>query len=127
MVAITQFIVAGLMTAAVQALPQPQAGTLAPPAPAASDKDAADQAKAKLFQTLLTVPTAVKRFQTLITQKVNGETKLLEGDDLKKQIVFPFTPPPVANQTAGGAAVAAVSSTPFNHHVAVTNTYKEHR
>ncbi|OAK94739.1 RmlC-like cupin [Phaeosphaeriaceae sp. SRC1lsM3a] len=107
MVAITQFIVAGLMTAAVQALPQPQAGTPAPPAPAASDKDAADQAKAKLFQTLLTVPTAVKRFQTLITQKVNGETKLLEGDDLKKQIVFPFTPPPVANQTAGGAAVAA--------------------
>lgn len=110
MVAITQFIVAGLLTAAVQALPQPQAAAPAPPtapAPPASDKDAADQKKAELFEKLFTAPTAVKRIGTLLTQKVNGETKLLEGDDLKKQIVFPFSPPPVQNQTAGGAAVAA--------------------
>lgn len=108
MVAITQFIAAGLLTVAVQALPQ--AGAPAAPAPAATDKDAADQAKADLFQRLLTVPTAVKRFQTLITKKVDGQFQLLQGEELKKQIVFPFSPPPVANQTAGGAAVAAVSS-----------------
>jgi hypothetical protein len=108
MVAITQVLVAGLMTIAVQALPQPQAAassatTAAPPAATQDPKAIAMQ----LFGKLFTAPTAVKRFQTLLTKDAKGET-LLTGDELKKQIVFPFTPKANTSTAKGGVAVAAV-------------------
>jgi hypothetical protein len=82
MVAITQFLVAGLMTVVVQALPQPQApapsATIAP-APVAT-KDAKAFA-VELFSKLFTAPTAVKRFQALLTKDAAG-VELLTGEEL---------------------------------------------
>jgi hypothetical protein len=108
MVAITQFLVAGLMTVAVNALPQPQApapsATIAPAPVSTGDAKAL---AAALFSKLFTAPTAVKRFQALLTKDAAG-VELLTGEELKKQVVFPFTPR--ANSTAkGGQTVAAVS------------------
>lgn len=104
----TKVIVAALTLGAVQALPQAQGfptvnatattTTVAPPAPTAN-QDA-------LFDDLFTAPTAIKRFQRLLTQ---GQT-LFTGDALRKLVVFTFdrnTPPPAGAN--GGVAVAAVS------------------
>jgi hypothetical protein len=83
MVAITQFFVAGVMVVAVQALPS--------------------------MPTFSTAVSATARFQKLLTQGGLGKT-LLTGNQLKKQIVFPFTPKANATTAKGGVAVAAVSS-----------------
>jgi hypothetical protein len=102
MVAITQFLVAGFMTVAVQALPQPQAAqSLASSAAAPAATKNAD-AKAVNLASLSAIP----RFQALLTEGGEGK-KLLSGDDLKKQIVFPFTPPATPSAAKGGVAVAA--------------------
>jgi hypothetical protein len=87
MVAVTQFVVAGVLAVAVQALPQ--------------------------MPTYSTARSATARFQKLLTQGGMGKT-LLTGPALEKQIVFPFTPKASTNATTpkGGVAVAAVS-TPY--------------
>ncbi|KAH8689233.1 RmlC-like cupin domain-containing protein [Phaeosphaeriaceae sp. PMI808] len=96
MVAITQAIVAGLMTlGAVQALPQAVQ-------PSATPTPSADS-NAQLFRDLFTAPTAIKRFQRLL---VKGET-LLTGEALKKFTVFSFNDAKPAPNAKGGATKAA--------------------
>ncbi|KAF1916354.1 RmlC-like cupin domain-containing protein [Ampelomyces quisqualis] len=107
MVAITKFLIIGLMTVAVQALPQPQAAapsTTMAPAPVAT-KDAKALA-VEIFSKLFTAPTAVKRFQALLTKDAAG-MELLTGDELKKQTVFPFTPKVNSTTAKGGVTVSA--------------------
>jgi hypothetical protein len=105
MVAITQFVAAGLMTVAVQALPQPQAAQ--PTASSVAAPAATKNADAKAVN--LASLSAIPRFQALLTENGEGK-KLLTGDELKKQIVFPFTPPATPSAAKGGVAVAAVSA-----------------
>ena len=109
---ITKIIIAALTLGAVQAAPQPYNNraasttsatatvtSVAPPA-ATSNTDS-------LFNDLFDAPTAIKRFQRLLTQ---GKV-LFTGDALRKVIVFPFdsnTPPPAGAK--GGVAVSAVST-----------------
>jgi hypothetical protein len=127
MVAITQVLVAGLMTVAVQGLPQPQAA--APSATSTPAPVATQDAKAmamQLFGKLFTAPTAVKRFQTLLTKDGKGET-LLTGDELKKQIVFPFTPKANSSTAKGGVAVAAVRYSHSDLHLTLLTYWTEHR
>jgi hypothetical protein len=107
MFTVTKVVVAALTLGAVQALPQSQgyptpsvttasASSVSPPA-ATSSLDL-------LFDDLFTAPTAIKRFQRLLTQ---GQT-LFTGDVLRKLIVFTFdrnTPPPEGAK--GGVAVSA--------------------
>jgi hypothetical protein len=116
MVAITQ-IAAGLMTmsVAVQALPQNFMPSASPAAPAKPAATLSPEEKAKVFAGLLTAPTAIKRFQQLLT--TGGESpELLKGDRLEAAIVFDFVkksakPPPTGNSssngTSGGVATAA--------------------
>ena len=110
MFTITNIDVASLALGAVQALPQHiharqdnATSTPAAPAAPASTPD--------IFDDLLTAPTAIKRFQRLLTVGEGPEgPELLKGDDLRKATVFTFdrnmAPPPGAE---GGVAVAAVS------------------
>lgn len=115
MVAITQFIVAGLMTAAVQALPQQATYSSATSAPAPASTDAFPNQG--LLADLLTLPTAVRRFQRLLTEGSMKDIKLVTGDQLSKVVVFPFEAKANATKeenaknnatTFGGVAVAAV-------------------
>lgn len=88
----------------VQALPQsysPYSTATAPAAPSATP----DQSY--LFDDLFTAPTAIKRFQRLLTQ---GET-LLTGEALKKLIVFSFNNAVPAPGAEGGATKAATIET----------------
>jgi len=105
MVAITQIVVAGLMTVAANALPQPQAAQpSATPAPAA----APPANNTELFKDLFTAPTAIKKFQRLLT---TGESQtLLTGEALRKLTVFDFNEAKPAAGAKGGATLAAVSS-----------------
>jgi hypothetical protein len=82
MVAITQFIVAGVVAVAVQGLPS--------------------------MPTYSTAVSATARFKKLLTEGGAGQT-LLTGDALKKEIVFPFKPKANSTTAKGGVAVAAVS------------------
>jgi hypothetical protein len=115
MFTITNIVVASLALGAVQALPQHiqarQAGnatsTPAAPAAPASTPD--------IFDDLLTAPTAIKRFQRLLTVGTGPDgPELLAGDDLRKATVFTFDrntkPAPGAE---GGVAVAAVRTIIF--------------
>jgi hypothetical protein len=105
MVAITQALVAGLMTfGAVKALPQPQAAQpSASPSPAPPAAPPAADDNVQLFRDLFSAPTAIKRFQRLL---VKGET-LLTGDALKKLTVFSFNNAVPAPNATGGATKAA--------------------
>jgi hypothetical protein len=104
MVTRAQIFVAGLLTVAVQGLPQPQvAQPSALPTPGLSAEN-----NAQLFSDLFTAPTAIKRFQKLL---VDGET-LLTGDRLKQLIVFDFNGASSAAGAKGGKTSAAVSITP---------------
>lgn len=95
-----RLLIVCLSLAAVQALPQPQAA----PVPALDT-----QADA-FFAKLLTLPTAVRRFQALLTKNNDDGAELLTGDEMKKQTVFPFTPEPKEGVPVapGGVTVAAV-------------------
>ena len=110
MSSITKIIVAALTLAAVQAAPQPYDSKSASTSATVTVSSAAPSATASqdsFVSSLLTEPTAIKRFQKLLTQ---GKT-LLTGDALRKVIVFPFdsnTPPPAGS--FGGVAVPAVST-----------------
>jgi hypothetical protein len=98
---VTSCLLIGLMTIAVKAFPQPQAAQPASPPPATP-------AAAKAISAAdLGFLSGVVRFQKLLTEGGKGE-KLLSGDNLKKQIVFPFSPPAKTDTTPqGGFTVAA--------------------
>ncbi len=83
----------------VQALPQgiPSSSTTTSATPAPTN----DQAE--LFRDLLTAPTAIKRFQRLLTQ---GST-LLTGDALRALTVFSFNNAVPAPGAKGGATKSA--------------------
>ncbi|KAJ8114640.1 hypothetical protein OPT61_g3520 [Boeremia exigua] len=82
----------------VQALPQSiPSSTTTPAAPAATNN------QAELFRDLFTAPTAIKRFQRLLTQ---GST-LLTGDALRALTVFSFNNATPAAGAKGGATKAA--------------------
>lgn len=107
MFTITKVVVAALTLGAAQALP-PSQSYPSGYAPSAASTYAAPPAQTSsqdyLFDDLFTAPTAIKRFQRLLTQ---GQT-LLTGDALRKLVVFTFdrnTPPPMGAK--GGVAVAA--------------------
>jgi hypothetical protein len=100
MVAIT-YLHIGLMTIAVQGLPQLPAAQPAAPSAAAPAITKAVSAANLFFLS------GLGRFQKLLTEDGEGET-LLTGDGLKKQIVFPFSPPATTDITPkGGISVAA--------------------
>lgn len=103
MFTITKVLVASLAAfSAVQALPQPQAAQpSSTPAPAPAPAPAEDPAA--LFRDLFSAPTAIKRFQRLLT---SGET-LFTGEALKKMTVFSFNNATPAPNAKGGAAKAA--------------------
>ena len=109
MYTITKVAIASLALGAVQALPQSQGYQSVPAASATSvAPPAATASQDALFDDLFTAPTAIKRFQRLLTQ---GQT-LFTGDALRKMVVFTFdsnTPPPAGAK--GGVAVSAVSFT----------------
>jgi hypothetical protein len=99
MINITKFIVVAIATfGSVQALPQ----GIAPTSTAAATPAPTDD-QAQLFRDLFTAPTAIKRFQRLLTQ---GET-LLTGEALKKLTVFSFNDATPAPNAKGGATKAA--------------------
>jgi len=105
MYTITKVAIASLALGAVQALPQSQGYQSVPAASATSvAPPAATASQDALFDDLFTAPTAIKRFQRLLTQ---GQT-LFTGDALRKMVVFTFdsnTPPPAGAK--GGVAVSA--------------------
>jgi len=112
MVAIKNTLIAGLafgavhaypqaattLTTAVSAQPTPSAAPAAPAAPVDAEKQAA------LFRDLFTAPTAIKRFQRLLTAK--GEA-LLSGEALRSLTVFNFNGAVPAAGAKGGATKAA--------------------
>ena len=111
MFTITKVIVASLALGAVQALPQRLGARQDMVASASSAAPAAPSSTPDIFDDLLTAPTAVKRFQKLLTTGPSDNAELLTGTDLRKATVFTFsnTTTPPKNST-GGVAVAAVSS-----------------
>jgi hypothetical protein len=105
MVAITQILVAGLMTIAVQALPQAAKPSTAPTSAANTPTSTNSAASIiELARGLLTEPSALLRFKKLLT--VDG--KLLAGNALKERTVFNFNKAPAVGK--GGRVIAAVHS-----------------
>jgi hypothetical protein len=134
MFAITKVVVAALALGAVQALPQAKSvpaeyatsTRTAPDAYATSTYTASPAAKptddqAQLFRDLFTAPTAIKRFQRLLT---NGGQKLFTGDALRKMVVFPFdSSAPTANSPKNGVLVAAnIESFPILTDLGISTT-----
>ncbi|KAL6707801.1 hypothetical protein ACN47E_003701 [Coniothyrium glycines] len=116
MSSITKILVVALAAfSAVQALPQGAAPTssVAAPAPAPTE----DQAQ--LFRDLTSAPTAIKRFQRLLTQ---GQT-LLTGDALKRLTVFSFNNATPAAGARGGATKSAnVETFPILYDLGISTT-----
>ena len=95
---INKLIVLAIATlGSVQALPAPSSTSSAPAAPTPTNY------QAKLFRDLFTAPTAIKRFQRLLTK----DGALLTGDALKKLIVFSFNDATPAPNAEGGATKSA--------------------
>ena len=117
MVAISKSILAAIAVSAVQAHPQPTLTTVATPSPANATASVAPtpdpEVQKALFLDLFTAPTAIKRFQRLLTAK--GQS-LLSGDALRSLIVFDFNGAKPAKGALGGATKAAVRLQPFKHH-----------
>lgn len=117
MVSFTTTIVAAVAFSAVKALPQatfttstsPTTAT-APATPSAAVPSPDPEVQAALFRDLFSAPTAIKRFQRLLTAK--GQS-LLSGDALKNLVVFNFNGAIPAKGAMGGATKAAVSTFPF--------------
>jgi hypothetical protein len=110
MVAFTQILVAGLMTIAVQALPQ-AAKPSATPTAVATNTPASTNSAAQaidLARSLLTEPSALLRFKKLLT--VDG--KLLTGKALTDRTIFDFNKAPAVGK--GGRVTAAVSYSPYS-------------
>ncbi|KAK7184629.1 hypothetical protein DPSP01_000355 [Paraphaeosphaeria sporulosa] len=111
MVTVTKTLVAAIAVSAAQARPQ-AATTLATTAtpssavstPAIAAPSPDPEAQAALFRDLFTAPSAIKRFQRLLTMK--GQ-ELLSGDALRNMIVFDFNNATPAKGALGGATKAA--------------------
>ncbi|KAH6643888.1 RmlC-like cupin domain-containing protein [Boeremia exigua] len=102
MINITKLTIVALAAfGSVQALPQSIPSSTSTPAAPAATAPASDQAQ--LFRDLFTAPTAIKRFQRLLTQ---GST-LLTGDALRQLTVFSFNNATPAAGAKGGATRAA--------------------
>lgn len=120
MFTVTKALIATLATVgAVNALPQvqpkPSTNATAPTVPAPTE----DQAQ--LFRDLFSAPTAIKRFQRLLTE---GQT-LLTGAALKKFTVFDFNGAMPATGAKGGATKSAVSCIEkLFHEVAANGAYR---
>ncbi|KAJ4366503.1 hypothetical protein N0V95_000169 [Ascochyta clinopodiicola] len=113
MISITKLIVVAVAAfGSVQALPQGMApsSTASAAAPAPTDK------QDSLFRDLFTAPTAIKRFQRLLTQ---GE-KLLTGEDLKKLTVFSFNNG--TNSTGGVTKAANIDTFPILTGLGISTT-----
>lgn len=118
MFAVTKVIVTALATlSAVNGLPQarppPSANvtTAAPPAPT--------EDQAQLFRDLFSAPTAIKRFQRLLTE---GQT-LLTGAALKKFTVFDFNGAMPAAGAKGGATKSAnIETFPILYDLGISTT-----
>ncbi|CAI9637807.1 spherulin-1b precursor [Alternaria burnsii] len=106
MFTITKVIVASLALGAVQALPQRLGARQDMVASASSAAPAAPSSTPDIFDDLLTAPTAIKRFQRLLTTGPSNDAELLTGDALRNATVFTFTKP-AKKSTPGGTAVAA--------------------
>ncbi|KAF9696859.1 hypothetical protein EKO04_005228 [Ascochyta lentis] len=101
MINITKLVVVAVAAfGSAQALPRGMASSSTAPAPAAP---APTDKQAYLFRDLFTAPTAVKRFQRLLTQ----DETLLTGEDLKNLTVFSFNNAMPAPNATGGATKAA--------------------
>jgi hypothetical protein len=110
MFTITKIFVASLALGAVQALPQRLGARQDMIASSTSAAPAAPSSTPVDFGGLLTAPTAIKRFQQLLTQGEGDDRELINAKDLRKMTVFTFdnkTVPP--KNSLGGVAVAAVS------------------
>jgi hypothetical protein len=100
MITITKMLVVAITAlSSVGALPQPIPSTTLTTIP--TPAPTADQAQ--LFRDLLTAPTAIKRFQRLLT----SSSALLTGDALKKLTIFSFNNATPAPNSQGGATKAA--------------------
>jgi hypothetical protein len=113
MVTITKTLVAAIAVTSVSALPQASStlatmatssSAIVTPLAAAASPD--PEVQAALFRDLFSAPTAIKRFQRLLTAK--GQ-ELLSGDALRNLIVFNFNGATPAKGALGGATKAAVS------------------
>jgi hypothetical protein len=108
MFTITKIFVASLALGAVQALPQRLGARQDMIASSTSAAPAAPSSTPVDFGGLLTAPTAIKRFQQLLTQGEGDDRELINAKDLRKMTVFTFdnkTVPP--KNSLGGVAVAA--------------------
>lgn len=99
----TKIIILALGTiGSVQALPQSMSASSPTPTTTSAAPEATND-QAQLFRDLFTAPTAIKRFQRLLTQ---GST-LLTGDALKALTVFSFNNATPAPGAKGGATKSA--------------------
>lgn len=120
---ITKILIGALATlSAVQALPQQEykpsttTTTVVPTATANSTAPANDA----LIAQLMTLPTAIKRFQKLLTSA--GE-RLLSPEEVRKQTVFNFNGAPRAPKAKGGATKAAnIDSMPILTGLGISTT-----
>jgi hypothetical protein len=129
MVAITNTLIAALAFGAVNAYPQSAsssatvatttpAATPAPAPPATSEEE--KKKAADLFRDLLTAPTAVKRFQRLLTAQ--GES-LLPADVLQNLTVFNFNgAKPAVNATGGALRAANIETFPILTGLGISTT-----
>ncbi|KAF1963545.1 RmlC-like cupin [Byssothecium circinans] len=130
MVTITKALIAGLAIGAANAYPSPaesassakasaSATATSTGAPAATPDP---EAQAQLFQDLFTAPTAVKRFQRLLSNDKNGDT-LLTGESLKAMTVFNFNgAKPNANATGGATKSANIETFPILTNLGISTT-----
>ncbi|KAF2007681.1 RmlC-like cupin [Amniculicola lignicola CBS 123094] len=122
---ITKIFIAGLAAiSSVHALPKGHAASsvtpAATPAPSASPPAAPPVDNTALIKDLLTAPSAIKRYQRLLT--VGGQT-LLPAEELKKVVVFDFNGAKPAPNAKGGAAKAAnIESFPILTDLGISTT-----
>ncbi|KAI5380019.1 hypothetical protein J4E82_001092 [Alternaria postmessia] len=124
MFTITKVIVASLALGAVQALPQRLGARQDMVASASSAAPAAASSPAVNFGALLTAPTAVKRFQQLLTTGPPDNAELLTGKDLRKATVFTFsnTTTPPKGSTGGVAVQANIEKFPILTGLGISTT-----
>ncbi|KAG9190175.1 hypothetical protein G6011_08263 [Alternaria panax] len=124
MFTIAKIFVASLALGAVQALPQRLGARQDVVASASSAAPAAPAATPDIFDDLLTAPTAIKRFQRLLTQGSGNDIELVNEDDLRKATVFTFdrnsTPP--AGSLGGVAVAANVGNFPILTNLGISTT-----
>ncbi|KAF2203907.1 RmlC-like cupin [Delitschia confertaspora ATCC 74209] len=128
MPSITKTLMCGLAAiSAIQAIPHPVNNNPTTPGPVVAAPSATNSPPAvapmdntNLIKDLLTAPTAIKRFQRLLTA---AGQKLLSADDLKKLVVFDFNGATPATGAKGGATKAAnIESFPILTDLGISTT-----